>query len=172
MVSYPTSSKNLGRTLTKTFFKPFVRHVLNNIFVKIPSCAILPRNILHFRAHRWVNINLCTFWRLHLCMGTARGSSALQSEVIGNPSHKKVLSLGGARTHNTRGKEFSIHMLYHWAIEASNWNWQNLDSKWIYAFSIIFQFKGLHGKANKWFTLTSSNSGTFFFTKYRSISNF
>ena len=50
---------------------------MNKLFVKIPSCAILPRNILHFRAHRWVNINLCTFWRLHLCRGTARGSSAV-----------------------------------------------------------------------------------------------
>ena len=47
------------------------------LFVFSPTCAILPRNILHFRAHRWVNINLCTFWRLHLCRGTARGSSAV-----------------------------------------------------------------------------------------------
>ena len=51
--------------------------ILNNFNLSIPSCAILPRNILHFRAHRWVNINLCTFWRLHLCRGTARGSSAV-----------------------------------------------------------------------------------------------
>ena len=46
---------------------------------------------------------------------------------------KKTSSLAGIWTHTTRGKKFSCQILYHWAIEASNWIKQNLDFKWIYA---------------------------------------
>ena len=43
-------------------------------FVKIPSHAILPNNILNFRSHHWVNINLCTFWHLRFA-GALQGAA-------------------------------------------------------------------------------------------------
>ena len=42
----------------------------------------------------------------------------------------------------------------------------------IYEFFIIFAKQGLHGKANKYFTLASYSSGTFFSNKYKSKCNF
>ena len=67
-----------------------------------------------------------------LCSG---GFQSKKSKIIG--------SLAGIRTLTTTGEYFSSPMLYHWAIEASNWMEQNLDFKsiyaWIYTFFINFQ---------------------------------
>ena len=67
---------------------------------------------------------------------------------------------------------FLVQCSTNWATEASNPMRQNINTRLIYEFFIIFAKQGLHGKANKYFTLASYSSGTFFSNKYKSKCNF